>query len=52
MAERCAQIYFTIDDDINREVIPGTTWRCSGFAGSTSVLGVQRTGIYGGIKPC
>ncbi|MCB0938160.1 MAG: DUF1906 domain-containing protein [Mycobacterium sp.] len=47
---KSAPIYFTIDDDINRD-----TWNnlaLQWFRGINSVLGVQRTGIYGGIKPC
>src|SRR6185503_15791011 len=31
---------------------PGTPSRCSGFAESTRLLGVQRTGVYGGINVC
>ena len=45
-----APIYFSVDDDIDRNqwdnvVLP---W----FRGINSVIGVQRTGIYGGIKAC
>lgn len=45
-----APIYFSVDDDINREqwnnlVLP---W----FRGINSVIGAQRTGVYGGIKAC
>ena len=45
-----APIFFSVDDDIDREawnsvVLP---W----FRGINSVIGVQRTGIYGGIKAC
>ena len=45
-----APVFFSVDDDINREqwnsvVLP---W----FRGINSVIGVQRTGIYGGIKAC
>ena len=45
-----APIFFTIDDDINRD-----TWNnvaLQWFRGINSVLGVQRTGIYSGIKAC
>jgi hypothetical protein len=45
-----APIFFTIDDDINRD-----TWNnvaLPWFRGINSVLGVQRTGIYGGINTC
>ncbi|MDY6869402.1 MAG: DUF1906 domain-containing protein [Actinomycetota bacterium] len=45
-----APIFFSVDDDIDREawnalVLP---W----FRGINSVIGAQRTGIYGGIKAC
>src|SRR3954468_7973989 len=45
-----APIFFTIDDDINRD-----TWNTVAlewFRGITSALGVQRTGVYGGINVC
>jgi Domain of unknown function (DUF1906) len=47
---RSAPIFFSVDDDIDRQawndsVLP---W----FRGINSVIGVQRTGIYGGIKAC
>jgi hypothetical protein len=45
-----APIFFTIDDDINRD-----TWNnvaLPWFRGINSILGVQRTGIYAGINPC
>jgi len=45
-----APIFFTIDEDINRD-----TWNTLAlpwFRGINSVLGVQRTGIYGGINTC
>ena len=45
-----APIFFTIDDDINRD-----TWNTLALPwlrGINSVLGVQRTGVYGGIKAC
>ncbi|BBY44883.1 twin-arginine translocation pathway [Mycolicibacterium celeriflavum] len=47
---RSAPIFFSVDDDIDR-----TTWNdvaLQWFRGINSVLGVQRTGIYGGINPC
>jgi hypothetical protein len=45
-----APIYFSVDDDVDRQawndlVLP---W----FRGINAVIGVQRTGIYGGIRPC
>ncbi len=45
-----APIFFSVDDDISRD-----TWNTVAlqwFQGINSVLGVQRTGIYAGIKPC
>ncbi|MEI7545748.1 MAG: DUF1906 domain-containing protein [Mycobacteriaceae bacterium] len=45
-----APIFFSVDDDISRD-----TWDASAlpwFRGINAVLGVQRTGIYGGIRPC
>lgn len=45
-----APIFFSVDDDISRD-----TWNTLAlpwFRGINSVLGVQRTGIYGGIRPC
>ncbi|OBF97607.1 twin-arginine translocation pathway [Mycobacterium sp. 852014-52450_SCH5900713] len=45
-----APIFFTIDEDINRD-----TWNRTAlqwFRGINSVLGVQRTGIYGGVRTC
>jgi hypothetical protein len=45
-----APIFFSVDDDIDRE-----TWNnlaLPWFRGINSVIGVQRTGIYGGIRPC
>jgi hypothetical protein len=45
-----APIFFTVDDDINRE-----TWNnlaLQWFRGINSVIGVQRTGVYGGINTC
>jgi hypothetical protein len=47
---RSAPIFFTVDDDINRD-----TWNnvaLQWFRGINSVLGVQRTGVYGGINVC
>ena len=45
-----APIFFSVDDDIDRD-----TWNnvaLPWFRGINSVIGVQRTGIYGGINPC
>ena len=45
-----APVFFSVDDDIDRE-----TWNnvaLPWFRGINSVLGVQRTGIYAGIRPC
>ena len=45
-----APIFFSVDDDINRE-----TWNnvaLPWFRGINSVLGAQRTGVYGGINTC
>ena len=45
-----APVFFTIDEDINRD-----TWNrvaLQWFRGINSVLGVQRTGVYGGIDVC
>ena len=45
-----APIFFSIDEDISRE-----TWNrvaLQWFRGINSVLGVQRTGVYGGIDVC
>ncbi|TQR87377.1 DUF1906 domain-containing protein [Mycobacterium hodleri] len=45
-----APVFFSVDDDIDRE-----TWNnlaLPWFRGINSVIGVQRTGIYGGIRPC
>ena len=47
---RSAPIFFSVDDDIDRN-----TWDTVAlpwFRGINSVIGVQRTGIYGGINPC
>jgi hypothetical protein len=45
-----APIFFSVDDDISRD-----TWNTIAlqwFRGINSVLGVQRTGVYGGIDVC
>lgn len=45
-----APIFFTIDEDISHD-----TWNnvaVKWFRGINSVLGVQRTGVYGGIDVC
>jgi hypothetical protein len=45
-----APIFFSVDDDIDRN-----TWNAVAlpwFRGINSVIGVQRTGIYAGIRPC
>ncbi|EUA90047.1 hypothetical protein I551_3475 [Mycobacterium ulcerans str. Harvey] len=45
-----APVFFTVDEDINRD-----TWNrvaLQWFRGINSVLGVQRTGVYGGIDVC
>ena len=45
-----APIFFSVDDDIDRD-----TWNTVAlqwFRGINSVLGVQRTGVYGGIDVC
>ncbi len=45
-----APIFFSVDDDISRD-----TWNALAlqwFRGINSVLGVQRTGVYGGIDVC
>jgi len=45
-----APIFFSVDDDIDRN-----TWNTVAlqwFRGINSVLGVQRTGVYGGIDVC
>ena len=47
---RSAPIFFTIDEDISRD-----TWNTVAlpwFRGINSVIGVQRTGVYGGIDVC
>jgi Domain of unknown function (DUF1906) len=45
-----APVFFSVDDDIDRD-----TWNnvaLPWFRGINSVIGVMRTGIYGGIRPC
>src|ERR1700744_4237625 len=45
-----ATIFFTIDEDINRD-----TWNRTAlpwFRGINSILGIQRTGVYGGVRVC
>lgn len=45
-----APVFFSVDDDIDRN-----TWNAVAlpwFRGINSVLGVQRTGVYGGINVC
>ena len=45
-----APVFFSVDDDINRD-----TWNnlaLPWFRGINSVLGVQRTGVYGGYDTC
>lgn len=47
---RSAPVFFSVDDDINRD-----TWNnvaLQWFRGINSVLGVQRTGVYGGLNAC
>ena len=47
---RADPIFFSVDDDIDRE-----TWNnvaLPWFRGINSVLGPQRTGVYGGINTC
>ncbi|OBI07350.1 twin-arginine translocation pathway [Mycolicibacter heraklionensis] len=47
---RRAPIFFSVDEDIDRN-----TWNTVAlpwFRGINSVLGVQRTGVYGGINVC
>src|SRR6478609_7961332 len=45
-----APIFFSVDEDISAE-----TWKSTAtqwFRGINSVLGVERTGIYGGARQC
>jgi len=47
---KSAPVFFSVDDDINRD-----TWNnvaLQWFRGINSVLGVQRTGVYGGVNVC
>jgi glycoside hydrolase-like protein len=45
-----APVFFSVDDDIDREAWNNLAlpW----FRGINSVIGVQRTGIYGGVRAC
>src|ERR1700761_1832517 len=45
-----APIFFTVDDDINHD--PWNNVALQWFRGINSVIGVQRTGVYGGINVC
>ena len=45
-----APIFFTVDEDINRDA--WNTVALQWFRGINAVLGVQRTGVYGGINVC
>lgn len=45
-----APVFFSVDDDIDRNAWNAVALQW--FRGINSVLGVQRTGIYGGIKAC
>lgn len=45
-----APIFFSVDDDISRDT--WNTLALQWFRGINSVLGVQRTGVYGGIDVC
>lgn len=47
---RSAPIFFSIDEDISREMWSSVALQW--FRGINKVLGVQRTGIYGGIDVC
>lgn len=47
---KSAPIFFSIDDDIDRNA--WTNLALPWFRGINSVIGVQRTGIYGGINAC
>lgn len=45
-----APIFFSVDEDINAD-----TWKSTAiqwFRGINSVLGIERTGIYGGARQC
>lgn len=45
-----APIFFSVDDDIDHNT--WTNVALQWFRGINSVIGVQRTGIYAGIRPC
>ncbi|MGK2880629.1 MAG: DUF1906 domain-containing protein [Mycobacterium sp.] len=45
-----APIFFSVDDDIDREIWNSAVLQW--FRGINSVIGTQRTGIYGGINAC
>ena len=45
-----APIFFSVDDDISRDT--WNTLALQWFRGINSVLGIQRTGVYGGIDVC
>lgn len=47
---RNAPIFFSVDDDIDRNV--WNTVALQWLRGINSVIGVQRTGVYGGINVC
>jgi hypothetical protein len=47
---RSAPVYFSVDDDVDRNT--WDTLALQWFRGINSVIGVQRTGIYGGINAC
>jgi hypothetical protein len=47
---RSAPIFFSIDEDIDRNA--WNTVALQWFRGINAVLGVQRTGVYGGIDVC
>ncbi|OBI79376.1 DUF1906 domain-containing protein [Mycobacterium sp. E740] len=47
---RSAPVFFSVDDDIDRQAWNALVLQW--FRGINSVIGVQRTGIYGGIKAC
>lgn len=45
-----APIFFSVDEDIDADTWKGKAVQW--FRGINSILGVQRTGIYGGVRPC
>src|SRR5215213_7966906 len=47
---KSAPVFFSVDDDIDREAWNSVVLQW--FRGINSVIGVQRTGIYGGINAC